>query len=223
MDASEHFEELPRYGDWRPTPFDPAGLALDDRADWRVCPVSITRDTRDSVTLANWQTITAELDKLDPDCADHEEHRFGHWGPGWFEIVIVRPGTACANTIGETVCALADYPVLDEDAMSAIEVEQQGESWEWWISGDVRRALDSRLADDDLELDDRWTDLEDTIRDEFESTADQIGECWESRGDEGPSIRWERVADAMDLGRFRVVHVDQLSLRLTDGAGALVW
>jgi len=60
-----------------------------------------------------------------------EVHRFGHWGPGWIEIILVDPGHYHTLwTAGEIVCSLADYPVLDEEDWSEREFEAAGETWE---------------------------------------------------------------------------------------------
>jgi len=151
MDADDHaHEELPRYRDWAPTSFDTPGLRAEtmggyagspargyedadddiDRSDWLVLPVSQTRDSG-ALARSNYAAATASLDAVDPGAIDHEDHRFGHWGPGWVEILIVRPHTPCATVAGEILCALADSPVLDEEAYSDLEWEEAAESWRW--------------------------------------------------------------------------------------------
>jgi hypothetical protein len=61
-----------------------------------------------------------------------EVHRFGHWSPGWFEIILVRPGTAAAEVAVEIEERLEDYPLLDEEDFSRREWEDYLESWECW-------------------------------------------------------------------------------------------
>jgi hypothetical protein len=56
-------------------------------------------------------------------------HRFGHWGPGWFELILIQPGTKQAEEAERLESCLADYPVLDEQDLSAREWEDYVESW----------------------------------------------------------------------------------------------
>ncbi len=120
---------LPRYADWSPTPFDTKGLGLEDRSDWLVCPVLQTRDS-DCLARSNFAVVEADLDRVDPEGEDHELHRFGHWGPGWIEILIVRPGTECHRTAQGWVAALAGYPVASDEHFSALEWDEACEAWE---------------------------------------------------------------------------------------------
>lgn len=124
---------LKPYSEFAPTPFDTQGLALESRprsesrSTWLVCPVSITRDTDEgSLAYSNWIAFGKALDEIDPHGKDHEDHRFGHWGPGWFEILIVRPGSECAKAAEEMADALESYPVLDEMDWSRREFEARG-------------------------------------------------------------------------------------------------
>ena len=109
---------LPRYATYRPTVFDTKGLGLEHRQDWHVCPIVVTRDTQDPVTLSNWEVFKRELARVDPDGVNHETHRFGHWGPGWFEVLLVRPDTNATRTAQELTDAMDSYPILDDDDLS---------------------------------------------------------------------------------------------------------
>lgn len=120
---------LQRYAEFQPTGFDAKGLNArrmgsendEDRGDWLVCPVSQTRDSEDDpLTASNW---AAQLKALGGEGADVEIHRFGHWGPGWFEIVIVRPGSPAEAEAEGLAAALEDYPLLDEEDHSRREYE----------------------------------------------------------------------------------------------------
>lgn len=130
MDITDYMESMTRYRDWGPTQFDHKGLGCDDQQDWVVCPVSITRDTPDhDVDRSNWEAMIQEFEALDPEGDDHEVHRFGHWGPGWFEIILVRPNSACHRYAAECACALGDYPILDEHDHSEREFEAECDAW----------------------------------------------------------------------------------------------
>lgn len=151
------------YGKHRPTPFD-HHIALEDREDWLLAPVS---QTRDSATLdrCNFSSFKAALAEVDPTGEDHETHRFGHWGPGWYEIIIIRPGSKAADEAERLEARLENYPVLDEDALFEAEHEDAAESWENYGRSDWRRLLSAEFerADDwpDEAIDVLWHDASD--------------------------------------------------------------
>ena len=117
------------YREFRPTGFDVAGLGCDDRQDWLVGPCSITRDSG-ILDLSNWHSMIATFEDIDPNGEDHEAHSFGHWACGWFEIVLIRPDSAVAQSAKEIESALADYPVLSDDDYSEREYNAVIEAWE---------------------------------------------------------------------------------------------
>ncbi len=118
------------YSEYRPTQFDPKGAFLRDQRDWLVVPVVQTRDSG-PLSQSNYAVALRELDAIDPNHKDHVDHRFAHWGPGWFEIIIEKPGPPCAVAAKEMESALADYPVLDESDYSEREYEEACSAWEW--------------------------------------------------------------------------------------------
>ena len=84
-----------KYNKFRPSQFDPAGIGLEDRQDWLVVQVYQNRDS-DCLERSNFEVVKKDLEKCNDvtkDELDFEVHRFDHWGPGWFEIMIVRPGS----------------------------------------------------------------------------------------------------------------------------------
>lgn len=117
------------YATWAPTGFDSKGLNLEDRQDWLVVPVILTRDS-DILEESNFAAATKTLQETGPEGEDWENHRFGHWGCGWLEILIVRPETKAAEMAEEMEAALSDYPVLDDDDYSRREWEATYEAWE---------------------------------------------------------------------------------------------
>lgn len=118
------------YSEFAPTDLDHAGAFLPERQDWLVLPVSQTRDSG-SLTCSNFDTAVNRLSEIDPKGADHEVYRFGHWGPGWFEIILARPETVAAEYGDEIEQALANYPVLDESDLGERELKEACEAWEW--------------------------------------------------------------------------------------------
>ncbi len=111
------------YKEFHPTPFDPKGLGLSDRQSWVVGPCLQTRDS-DPLEESNFVSL---IKALGGESETVEVHRFGHWGPGWFEVVLVHPSRA------DEVQALEErldvYPVLDEDDWSRRETEAAEEAW----------------------------------------------------------------------------------------------
>lgn len=128
MQAWEHALDCQRYRDFSPTGFDAKGLNLDDQQDWLVAPVTRNRDSGASED-SNFEALTAMLDDVD---AEYETHSFGHWACGWFEIIIVNPEDGDAlEVLGNAVCALADYPLLDDDDYDERVAVQVTEAWEY--------------------------------------------------------------------------------------------
>lgn len=150
MSPEDHGSDLPRFADWRPTAFDARGLGSEGQEDWRVLPVIQTRDSGPLET-SNFAAARAILDEAG---ADYIVHSFGHWGPGWFEIIVVEPTPIGLAAAGDIACRLADYPILDEDDFSARECEDADESWSSWghrAFVDACRPYVSDLAADALE------------------------------------------------------------------------
>jgi hypothetical protein len=58
-----------------------------------------------------------------------EVHRFGHWGPGWYEIIIVRPGSKAEVKGREIEDSLEGYPILNENDFCEREQEAAQETW----------------------------------------------------------------------------------------------
>ena len=121
---------MERYGKWSPTSFDHAGAFLENREEWLVLPVMRTRDSgpmAESNFEAAW-SLVEDASILDNELSC-ESHSFNHWGPGWVEIIIVRPGSYCAKAGEDIEAKLADYPILDDDDYSRREREGAEETW----------------------------------------------------------------------------------------------
>ena len=77
---------------------------------WRPCPV-----LRDSGVLTE-SNVACALTALGGESDTVQVHRFGHWGPGWFEIILIDPSDEVRVREAEAIeAALADYPVLDDE------------------------------------------------------------------------------------------------------------
>lgn len=121
---------MDKYKDFQPTPFDPKGHGLDDKQEWLVFPVTQTRDS-DALSRSNFEVSEEEFKKLDPEGTHYENHRFGHWGPGWFEIILIDPNAEkLILRSEELIRALEEYPILDEEHYYQLEADENGESEE---------------------------------------------------------------------------------------------
>lgn len=88
---------------------------------WYATPFMRTRDSG-ALEESNFQVIYGDLTKRLPETVS--DHRFGHWGCGWFERVYVRADDAPAiKAVGDWIDALADYPIADEQHYSETEWE----------------------------------------------------------------------------------------------------
>lgn len=133
MTPAEHAEEeCTRFKDFRPTQFDSKAIdiassdsGLDNKGEWFVLPCSRTRDSG-ILSESNFEGCLKELEEKE---IRHEVHRFGHWGPGWYEIIIVQHSPSGTQFVGEVMCALADYPILYEDDYFERELELEYECW----------------------------------------------------------------------------------------------
>lgn len=90
--------------------------------------VVLTR-TRDSGCLAesNWRSA---LRVLGGEVAGQLViHRFGHWACGWWEALAVHETAPQWPAAVDLATQLADYPVVDDDDLSALEQEAADDTW----------------------------------------------------------------------------------------------
>jgi hypothetical protein len=103
-------------------------MGLDERQEWLVIGVMRTRDSGPRGE-SNFECTVKALRAIDPEEEDFEVHRFGHWGPGWFELILVRPGSKVAEEAEGIENALMDYPIVDEEDCSQREWQAAAEAW----------------------------------------------------------------------------------------------
>lgn len=191
--------DLQRYGDWAPTPFD-SPQYLEDRDAWLVAPVILTRDSG-PLERSNWETVRRDILAADAG-EDVETHRFGHWGPGWFEVVLVRPGTPAEAVARDWAARLKDYAVADEEALAREELDEADESWADWGRYYWRRTLENVHAGLDLS----WTT--DEALDSLWELADGMTE----HGGDGPRFHVDDAAERVtraDLLAAGAVEVEE--------------
>ena len=192
---------MEQYKDWAPTPFDNTGAFLtharsddpDDRGEWYVVPTMRTRDSN-PVEESNFH---AALALLGDESDTVEVHRFGHWGPGWFEIILVHPDRK--QEVSDIHARLMNYPLLDEDDLSNREYADAMEAWDNYAARDFSEHLMQRLAEycDISEDVDDWDDfyehgvhIPDAFDDDMWKIATKCGMDFESHSD-GPYFSYD--------------------------------
>lgn len=115
----------------------------------------------------------------DPDVSEcYENHRFGHWACGWFEILIVKPGSDCERIALEIEASLASYPCLDEMHYSELENEE-------WDQEEIESI--ARLSS--------WFDLE--FQEGYDSHEGTT--CFSALLDNNDEDEWERIYERAEL------------------------
>lgn len=148
MEYEEIGAELTKFKDFRPTQFDQKGLGSEGQEDWRVLPCSITRDTG-PLSESNFEAAKKMLDEKE---IEYEVHRFGHWGPGWFEVIVVKPTPEGLELAGQIASSLGDYPILDEMDHSERELEAVYQNWTGWQEREFLDAIEKEVHERTFKL-----------------------------------------------------------------------
>lgn len=117
---------MTRYKDYAPTGMDARGLNGERHgiAEWFVLPVMRSPDSG----IADESNFDAALRELGGESDTVQVHRFGHWGCGWYELILVHPDRESAGE--EIEASLENYPILDEHDHSEREWATKAEYWE---------------------------------------------------------------------------------------------
>lgn len=84
---------------------------------------------RDSDALSR-SNFTCALKAIGGETETVHVIREGHWAVGWIEwIAIHQSDSKALETAEEIHCALADYPVVDDEHFSETEMEEANETW----------------------------------------------------------------------------------------------
>lgn len=88
---------------------------------WYATPFMRTRDS-DALEESNYQVIQADLIRVALSGDNVTDHRFGHWGCGWFEQLYIRKDDPrLLLAVQGWINALSDYPIADEMHYSNLE------------------------------------------------------------------------------------------------------
>lgn len=90
-------------------------IPLEEREYWLVASSVQTRDSG-PMARSNFKSTLEKLENtLDYTPESVEKHRIGHYAIGWYEIILVEPGSAAASTLKEVDEKLQDYCLVNED------------------------------------------------------------------------------------------------------------
>lgn len=199
-----------KYSQFRPTGFDRAGAFLPDQQDWIVAPVSQNRDSG-PLQESNFACFLESLGGEQSGIV--EVHRFGHWGNGWFEIILINPDHNEIVARAEALeSSLESYPVLNEQDYSRREWNCYVESWDTYgrreYLKELRKEIFTHFADGvsgdftDGEIEEAIDELPDSVIDELRHDAAQKAN-WEYEPDgDGVTINIKGLAEKTDMDRL---------------------
>ena len=140
-------------------------------------------------TLSNCRVLLEEFGGS-PQCRE----AYGSYGSS---SVVIDP-RYLSDELLESLQSLENYPVLDEDHCSALELELQNQAWESWAERDFQRALESRLSSlcgDEIAEEITESLDSDQLFSLFESLREEANECWESQSSPDQWVDVERVTE----------------------------
>lgn len=100
----------------------------------------------------------------------------------------------------EELAELHNYPVLDENDMSEMEMELQNEAWNSWAEGDFVKLLKKKF-DPESEEDYEWPS--ENVYDLFSSASEEANEYWEIESGGGAYINLERIVAQITLKQMK--------------------
>jgi len=136
-----------------------------------------------SVTVANFRSFLEEY-------GDRNGIHKVIGGHGTYAVAIHR--SALDDDMLETFRQLDDYPCIDDEQCSFVEMEAEDEAWDSWAKDDYLRTLRS-LTDDDLDPTD------DALRDDFYQACEKANEYWQNETGNSAWIDLDRVAQHSNL------------------------
>jgi hypothetical protein len=98
----------------------------------------------------------------------------------------------------ESLQSLEDYPILDENDCSELELELQDEAWESWAKRDFSQSLEERLSSlcgDELAEQAVKSLSSAELWAVFESLREEASEYWQSQGSPDQWIDLERIVE----------------------------
>lgn len=142
-----------------------------------------------TVELANFRTLKEMAEELE------SEHGIFYkvWGGGHGSYQIFWNVNKTPDEIVEVLNALEDYPSVNDDALSELEIELQDENWKDWAKRDWQRALEKKFGGDadGVSDNDLWQS--------FHDACEEANIYWESQSGTGSMyIDLERAIKKVD-------------------------
>lgn len=127
--------------------------------------------------LSNLQALTEEFGD-----SPAVKELYGSYGSSGLALDV----RFCSDELLEAVESLENYPLLDEEHLSQLELEKEDEAWQSWASSAFRGAIESRLCD--------LLEDDETAEEKAESLSeDQLYELLRE-GMENGNLYWETEA-----------------------------
>lgn len=148
MNSIEQIKKtLQTFIEFQPTEYDRKGKGADfDNRDWLVSSIQLNRDSG-LIEKSNFETYIKGLTDIEPEGDHWQIHRFGHWACGWFEIVILNPvDSLVLDQALQDHLSLTDYPILNEDHLSNMELD----SYHEWVENTGLSLVYEKIDDDEI-------------------------------------------------------------------------
>lgn len=146
-----------------------------------------------SVHESNYQVLGEMLEEHHPEDAEPVVWARTSGGHGTYGIV-VRYGDL-EDEVREAIDALEDYPLMDEEHHSQLEMEQQNEAWDDWARKDFIKAVaklegKDRSALEDAITSDQWYGV-------FNAMMTSANANWEDQQGAGQYIDVDKLAEEL--------------------------
>lgn len=143
-----------------------------------------------SVNESNYKELCAMLEEAHPEDSEPVVWARTSGGHGTYGIA-VRYGDLDED-IRETLDGLEDYPIINDESHSELEMEQQNEAWERWGVDDLSSAVAKSSGHDPYDVkngldDEEWFEI-------FRLASEKGSHYWEDQQGAGPYIDMKRVA-----------------------------
>lgn len=147
-----------------------------------------------SVHESNYRVLRERLEELYPEDASPVVWARTSGGHGTYGIVVRY--NDLDEEIREALEGLEDYPLLDEQDHSNLEIEQQDEAWDNWAKDDFIKECAKDLEIDPDELTERAEEAGIEWYTIFRAAVEKANVYWEDQQGAGQWIDLDRVADA---------------------------
>lgn len=128
---------------------------LDDGDEWFVTGIYRTRDSG-ILENCNFEAAVKQIEKAGGELfIDHA----GHWACGWLDSLCIKVGDEIAyKEVTDILACLADYPILDDEAVSEAETKDEQEQWEDFGAREFKKSLLKNISFESEEEKEAYSD-----------------------------------------------------------------